>query len=407
MSRTLIRSIFIFFITILPISAAEFYYGKDVVMGEPRNNDSYVLGENVTVQSFIKGDLVAIANFVRIKSDILEDLIVISDELELFSMVKDDALVLARQVDLDAQIMGDFMDAGMNLRLARGAVVHGDLVFAGSRLDIYGNVKGNLIAYAGTVNIQGNVDGHIHVEGGDVIISGNIGKNAVIMADSIRLDKSARFLGDVDYFSQEGAVDFTPCLTDGKSEFRPELGEEYSWRNWSDNSWAPEIGWKFGISSYIISLLSGLFTIFIWLLLFPNRFRHAAGRLSMAPVSSIGLGFLYVLFVPVLIFLLVISIVGIPLSLFVGFFYLFTILFSRTFAAVLIAMYIDSKFDRVLQVGWLALIAFGIFLFAKMLGFLPVLGWAINIIISVAALGALIYSGFILRAQKEDFHNLP
>ncbi len=92
-------------------------------------------------------------------------------------------------VGIDETIDGNFFAAGEQVLI--DGDVNGDVIVAGGMVIITGAVSGDIIAAGGQVRVLGPVQGDIRLTGGDVFVDSVIGKNATIFGGNVLLGQNS------------------------------------------------------------------------------------------------------------------------------------------------------------------------------------------------------------------------
>lgn len=258
--------------------------------------------------------------------------------------------------------------------------VNGDLtVFAGN-LVIEGDVNGNVSAFAGNTRISGTVDGdleantgnlqiteqgriedNLNANAGTVAIDGFVGGDAKVNAGSIEIGNFGSIDGDLEYSSEEfvnnGDVggSITEIERQGRNVNFQALGSLYG---------------------FLSRLLIGA----LLLLILPKTSEKVIENSKQLFRSGFQ-GVLYLLISPVVIFILFITIIGIPLALIALVIYLLVLWVSSIYGSYIIGKRMLSERK------YLALIV-GLIVW-EMLSFVPILGALIQLLIALVAVGAL------------------
>ena len=130
-----------------------------VPSGEVREGDLYAAGESIRVDGRLAGDLVAGAQRVRVDGQVDGDLFAAARTVDLRGPVGDSSRVVGDQVTVNASIDGDLIAGGNRLQILDGAVIRGGLAAAASSLELDGVVEENLYVAAGEIVVRGIVRG--------------------------------------------------------------------------------------------------------------------------------------------------------------------------------------------------------------------------------------------------------
>ncbi len=320
--------------------------------------------------------------------------------------------------------------------------IHGDAFLAGGVVIVNGKIDGDLFVFGGKVTVNGTVGNSIRIVGGDVTINSQIGRNTLLVCGNCLVTKqtsisgsllaaagnlelsagvigkgfrffgnrlylnseianeafvvsqqqfvlgpSASISGDLKYTGSHQAVlsrgatvsgSITYEKNDPEGDFPRFFGAKSIFR--LRDALAPVVNFGF----LLVSLLIG----FILMGLFPRWFEKSALAIERKPAASFGWGIISVVIVPVVAVLLAITLVGIPVSI----------------VALLIGytLYVLAGFVAAFFIGRMALMKFvgerrgwalatGLIIF-YLLGFLPYVGGALRLLVTVFAIGGIVLS---------------
>ena len=150
----------------------------------------------------------------------------------------------------------------------------------------------------------------------------------------------------------------------------------------------------FSIFSLLATLFFGLFMI--WLCRY--YILHTADMAYDATLKSLGVGFLVLILTPIAALIFLITTIGLPLAMVLMALWLVLLYVGKVMAAMLIGFKIvkvsgNSGFGRIF--GSFALGA----LIYTLIGMIPVVGWVVNLVIVLVALGGYTLYGFELFVQ--------
>ena len=283
-------------------------------------------------------------------------------------------------------VTGDVSGAAGNVLIT--GTVDGDVSVATGNLEISGDVGGDVSAGAGNVHlVEGaTVGGNFDVGAGQVRIDGAIDGDARIGAETIHLGENASIGGSLTY---DGALEGNREAVAGDITRDRTLGPT------SVGDLQPLASWVFTIYAFVGNLLLGA----VLLALFPRFSEGVADQVAGEPIKTglVGLG--VIVGVPVLLVLLAITIIGIPLAIAGAFVFAFLVWIGVVYGRFALGMWLLSptvrerfgsvgdpdrigRFDR----RWVALIV-GL-LIGAILGFVPVVGELVNLLIFLLGLGA-------------------
>lgn len=99
---------------------------------------------------------------------------------------------------------GTFYGAGQNVDIS--GIVNGDVICAGQSIQVTGTVHGDVLCAGQTINISGVVDGSIRVAGQSVILTGTVNHNASVVGQTFTIDGSAKIAGDLSYVGRSAVI---------------------------------------------------------------------------------------------------------------------------------------------------------------------------------------------------------
>jgi hypothetical protein len=303
--------------------------------------------------------------------------------------------------------------ASDNVYLIGGSVspqtdVSGNLYAAGGVVSIAGHVAGSATAVGrnvtltpdatigggvwlsgGTVAIGGSIAGNAKLYARHIVILGTIGGNVRLVAQRIDILPGARIRGNLSYLSSD-RVHIDPAATISGTVTRTG-GWLRSLQKW----FALPLPAAFHLDPL---LFAGFFIVGALLaLIFPRFTRNASGVLARHPWASIALGFAIFIVTPPFIFMLLITIIGIPLAFLLLMLYSAVMLIGFLIALLAIGDRIGSVFRTtapgfLLRMLWFAV---ALFLIMALRTALPAPGHIIALIVLLAGVGA-----FLLRLLR-------
>ncbi len=285
-----------------------------------------------------------------------------------FKGVSADNLILAGgELDMSGDVVDDVIMAGKSLHLTNDMRVGDDARLAGRDIIIDGRIGGNLDAAAQNFRLSGEVSG-----------------TARIKAERIVLTPDARINGDLLYAAStepevpEGAVISGQVR---KLETDIPFVDEH-----------PESGVWYGIVAVFGYLLALILLGAVLQLVMPGVLSAAAASAIDQPWASLGRGIAFVILVPIVAVLLLVTIVGVPIGLvtLAAFFVLLALAYISICYCIGLYARGWSGSKEMLPGFWPKVLwtAVGI-LILSLIGLVPFIGWAISMLAMIAGLGAV------------------
>jgi len=367
-------------------TSEKFRADEQVTIDSPVEHNLYVAGERVTVNAPIRGDVLAAAGTIEVNDSIIGDLTVAGGTVLLNSPVQEDVLAIGGTARITQPVGGDVITMAGEVTLSNDTEAGQDVVVFSGEAQLDGTVAGNVIVYGGTVELNGECQGNLEVKGGEITVNGSVRGTSALTADRITLGPDARLYGSVRYWIPEGAdpPDFASVLVGATAERDESLYPE------DDFSWPwQSVPWFLLALVYVLAVLLVIGFIF-WV--FPRAMDRAGTVLHQDFVRSFGYGVLYLVGVPLLVGLLMVSFIGIPLGLFFLFAYGFTLLFGHAIVSVVVTYSLRDRYQYDWSKAWMILVAFLVFSVLRTVTLTPLLGIFISVLMVGGCFGALITS---------------
>lgn len=375
-------------VAFIPARAMVVESGKVIVIDSSTTEDIYLAGGTVVINAPLHGDLVVAAGRVYI-NDSVGNILLAGGTAEVNGIVTGKIRCLAGTLRIGRLIHGDLVAAGGEITIGRNGGVSGDVLASGGTLIIYGKVDGKIRAMTGNFQLFGIAGSDLYCRGGSIDLEGKVmGSSELAASERLTIGTSMEFNGPVRYWSPAG-VDFGTSAKNG----RPIRDDTLMIRG---------TRWYFlgttGLLALLWYLTSSLLVMIVLQYLFGSLLRTAGEKAYDNTLRSLGNGVLFLLGLPVIIALLMISLVGIPLAvaLLMGYVGLWLICGSIT------AIVVSNGFIRrrgMDETFWKKVgVAFGSFILLMMVRSIPVLGWLVFLLLVCVAIGASVSSVRLRRS---------
>lgn len=337
-------------------------------------------GDTVTVTEAIADDLYVAGGTVRVTGDVDGDIVAAGGTVSVESQTTGGVLAAGGTLQIGGRIDRSLRAAGGTVGVA--AAVKRDGVLAGGTIMVESaaHIGRDLVAAGGTVQVTGAVDRNAMLYGGSVILAGPVQGNVEVQADRLVVLSTARIGGRLRYATSRPAEIQSGAQVAGGTEeirvTRPRAAPGFRGRS----SWL----WRIGEGTWLLVL--GLVT-FAFL---PAVSRRIVGEVRTRFGWSLLIGFVLVAVIPVAIALLLVTVVGIPLS---GILFLLCALTLYP-AQMFVSAWLGDTILRAAQrasgrtpsMYW-ALIAGTIAL--VILFAVPLVGWVVRLVAVLGGFGAL------------------
>lgn len=369
---------------------------EKITISEPEQDDIYLAGETININAVVNGDVVVAGSKITVRDSVSQDLIVAGGEITVKGYVADDIRAAGGKLTIDSEVGDDVIIAGGEVFITKNAIIHGNLINFSGDIEINGEVKGTVQSYSGVLDLNGKVHGEAQLFGEDVKVNGAILGPTKIAAENIEIGTNAKFYSDVEYWSEDRQLDFKNSIINAKATYNEDLLVD------RDGDSLKKLG-LMSLGLFVLYVLSAFLILLLLNLAFSNLFFKVASNLNKDLWRNLGYGLIYFFGVPLLIIITFVLIIGIPISLFLFFFYVFSILFGHLVTALLLTHYLYK--DSTGKFWPIVLISLGIAIVFRLLTLIPFLGAFVSVVVIALGYGLLI--SFFLEGRKRKLQIAP
>ncbi len=352
---------------------------------EKIEGDAYLAGQTIRIQEKIEGDAIIAGGVIDMDSNISQDAIIIGDKITINQEIGDDIRVAGNIVIIKGNVKGDVVAFAETLIIDKDATISGSVLAFVSKFQLDGKVNENINIVSTDSSITGTVLRDTNIRTANFNLEGTLaGKTEFVAEQNVKISESAKFKNTVNYgYTKE--LDLKPNLAEGvTSKLDSDLLQEKTTRQ--------DIMKNMFSGMLVFRILSAALVILIIYILLGKFISKATKNLENS--KDFRKAFLYgilLFFLPIsIIILLFVSLIGIPLALFVTFAYLSLIFFSQSITSLIIAQWLNHKYDLKQPRIQIFLVALGIYILIYLLKFIPIIGVAIGLILTYIAFGSLI-----------------
>ena len=337
----------------------------------------------------------------------------------------------------DEVVNDDLYFAGNSITV--DGVINGDLIAAGSEIKVTGTINGGIIAAGGSITVTGKVTNDIKAAGGEVRIGGDVGDNVLVFTGNLVLEKNAKVARDLTLGAETATIDGTVNgnINGGASNMEMNGATKGNVTVRIGNNikvspgatiggnleyTAPRPGEISGIVSgtttyketpvrreNFMSRLPGEILGYLWLLLIgiislilaPELTQKISDDISVKPLKNLLWGLLFLIITPIVAVLLLITIIGIPLSLIIVVIYIILLYISRIYVGLWVGQYVLRKLKQETKSRVLTL-ALGLIIVVIGIN-LPIIGGFIHFVIILLGFGAIVLTEYdVYKKLKEQ-----
>ncbi len=329
---------------------------------------------NVAADQTIDDTLLATGNIVRVEGVVNGDLLAFGESVEVRGTVKGDLVSFAKRTLVSGTVEGNIYNFSNSLDLD-GQLGHSLYAFAQSvRVNDRGRVGEGMIAVAGDVSLEGEVNRSVTMFAGNTDVSGSVGRELTMNGDSLTLTNTARIGGSLVARVKELK---NVHIADGATITG---GRDIQVRVRESHFAHP----KFYFFQ-AVWLGSAMLVGWLGLVLFPGFFQASTQAVGSG-WRSLGLGVAILAGVPMAIFLIAITLVGLPASLIVLVVYLIAIYLAKIWVGAFLGRVL-LKSPGTAKSDWLLGLLVGL-LILTIIGFIPYFGALVRLGVICLGLGA-------------------
>jgi len=350
----------------LPVPALAYVQraGGNTAFTETIHDDLYIAGGTVTTNAAVDGDVAAAGGTVDINGHISGGVLAWGGTLKVGGAIGRSVRAAGGSVIVDSQIAGDAILAGGNVTVEPTAQIDRDLVVGGGEVSASGTVGRNATVYAYEVVLGGTIHGDAQVEA-----------SRIVLLPAARIGGRLRYSADQPIEVQPGAH-----VAGGVERLPPSAGANKT----VTSPMSPRVRPWWALAEALVLLVTGL--VVFWIA--PRAAPPVIGELSGRFGRSLVTGFVLAVIVPVVAFLLVCTVIGIPLSATMMLLYLATLYPAQIF----VAAWLGGQILRRLGAGGSPSIYWSLVpgtIVLVLLFEIPFLGWIIRLVAVCAGFGAL------------------
>jgi len=373
MKRKIFKIVLLLTVFILPLGASAAALKTDnnvyVEKGQVVSGNLYALGQTVTIDGDISGDLIAVGQTINVNGRVDGDILAAAQNLTVNGEVGGNIRVLGNSLNLNGPVARNVDALGASVVLGDRAKVGWDLSLAAGAAEIRGEIDGSLVGASGRVIITGTVDKNVDLKMG--------GKK---LSQDLTVASGAKIGGDLIYTAQKEAQIADRSAIGGQVQQKLPAAPAGGWFL----AWL----WK-KLVAIFSALVVGLILVFLLKKITPK----ILDIIATGPGRSLLLGLLVMFVLPPIAFLLILTIIGLPLALIIMAWWLVATYVARVIAAILLGrLILRGIFKRENPNLFWSLVLGAIILW--LLSALPYIGWLILVVSIWFGLGGLVNFGY-------------
>lgn len=282
------------------------------------------------------------------------------------------------------EIIGEeLLAVGANVK-ASGEMEAG-LKAIGANVIIPGRVKGKLYAFGANVSLGGTFHDRVTAAAANIVLSGNFEKDIDVAAARVTVTRDAIIMGNLIHAT--GVLDIQAgAQILGQVTQKRQGAQIDKHEQWVRSG--KKAARAAGVMLRFIATAALLIIGVIIHALFPGQTEKIVALISESPGLSIVAGLVFLVVVPVALFIAFITVIGIPVAVMVAMIYGMALYVSRIFIGLWIGRKIFRYFKKSADDSFFWPLASGVVLIA-LAGSIPFVGWLFSLVCLLIGLGAM------------------
>lgn len=356
---------------ILNPSFAQEVRQRDVInieSGEKINEDFFASGNNIIISGEINGDVYLVAENIFVDGKINGDLITLSKNLTIEGIISGNIRSAARDIRIYGEVQRNVTALGLNVELSKPSSLDGSFTGLGEKISISSPTGKGVTAGAKFLSLNSEINGNA----------------TLFIGESLTLGNENQINGNLIYTSGIGKnIEVSP-----KSSISGEVTQKVYVSNnemhYRPNSFLQGVLFFLKFIFLFTLLIIGVITI----KLLPTFSDNCAEEIEKAPLKNFFAGLAFIIGLPLIIVLLILSLVGIPISLMLLPIYLIFGFFAQIFFILFMGKMLCGFIKKNLPDEIVFLLGF--ILFAA-LNFIPLFSGIISFLAICTGAGAIIF----------------
>jgi len=317
-----------------------------------------------------------------VDSQINSDLTVLGGEVLIKNKISGDVFVVGGDAVFEADILGDLRVIGGDVKVSGNIV--GDLFLIGGNIDLQNaNLLGDVIIVGADVLINSEINNKSKIVAAKVFVNSKITSPIEITAQKLSFGESAILESNLSYYSPQAFIKNENSQINGEVVFN-------QIKNIQDTSFVKQA--ILNITSFwlVLKFITTLLIAFGLVYIFKVFSTEVSMLAIKSPAKSLLAGILLLVFTPVILVILFISLAGMPIAILLILAIMFISIISPSLVGIFIGSWVRKRLNKTADylVDFHSA-AFGVILLT-IIQFIPVIGSFISFVLGIIAIGAIV-----------------
>ncbi len=361
------------FVMLVPFAASAYsvkngdsvYISKDQTI----EGNLYAAGSSLVIDGKITGDVICAGQSININGDVAGDVICAGQSININGKIGGNLRIAGNTINFNGQVERNGIIIGATGITSASSTIGWDLLILGNIFELNGNVGRDLYGSGGKINLAGQIGKNVNLDFG---VSNTNDK-------PLTITNTAKINGQLKYKSEkDAAIDSNAVITGETIHNLPDVKDK--------KSKLENLNWWWGkLISIFSALVIGLVLISFW----REQIIRITDLMKEEMGASLGWGILILLLTPIIAIILLITIIGIPLSFISIALWLIAMYVSKILVGILIGRsFLNSYWIKQKDSLILAMIV-GIIITYIILA-IPFIGWTLSLLATLWGLGGIV-----------------
>ena len=315
-------------IMLLPLTASAYSIKKGDSIYVPKDEtiegNLYAAGSTLNIEGKVTGDVICAGQSIDISGEVAGDVICAGQSINIKGNIGGNLRLAGNTINFSGQVARNAMIFGATIVTSASSTIGWDLLALGNVVELRGNIGRDLYGGAAKANLAGQIGKNVNLHLG----SKNADNNNLIVAGTAKIN------GDLTYTSSNNAAIDNGAAIKGKLTHNLPIITAAK-PNFVNLTW-----WWGNLIAVFSALVIGLVLISFWretIIKITDLMLNKAG-------VCLGWGILVLLLTPIIALVLLITIIGIPLSLILIALWLIALYLSKILVGILVGRNLINRF---------------------------------------------------------------
>ncbi len=332
----------------------------------------------------VSGNMYRAGNVITIDNTVDGDVYIVGQTARISGQIQGDVLVIAQEVIIDGVVRGDLRAVAQKIIISGS--VEGNVSFVADAFDLSdtGKVGRSISGVSTYCTLVGSVGADVDGVYSSVVLANSVGRNVNVrvhndFSSGLQIASTAHINGAVDYYAYREATPATHA----------QIGGQVTWHQYAKQATSAE-NQPISLSKWILMIISliglGLLSWIFWWV-GGSFFDRVIVTMQQRTGAAIWSGILLLLLLPLCAVLIAVTLIGIPLALFVLALYGLGLLLFAPWAVIAIGQVVVGLMSRRLQSSKLVIVVVGSIIFLSLIN-LPFIGPLLYLLLVILVWGS-------------------